>query len=167
MRRMVLLACSALLLAAPSGPGQYSWYHEGHQAMPVDPDALVRSWYQRYLRRPAGNGEELSWVNSLVQGQSPEHVLAGILGSTEYYSSAGGTPERFITTLFNDLNGKPPDRRDLDYWLNRLALEGPTDVAYEMLTRYPQHWGGDERPYYPDDHRYDVRRPTLRPWWKK
>ena len=46
------------------------------------------------------------------------------------------------------------------------AEEGPTELAYEMLTRFPQQWGGNQ-PYYPDDHRYDVRRPTLRPWWRK
>jgi hypothetical protein len=166
MRRFVMFACSVFLLAAPSGPSQYDWYHQGQQAMPADADALVRSWYQRYLRRTAGNGEEASFVNSLVQGQAPEQVLANILGSSEYYSNAGGTPDRFITTLFNDLNGRPPDRRDMDYWMNRLAIESPADVAYEMLTRYPQHWG-DDKPYYPDDHRYDVRRPALRPWLGK
>jgi hypothetical protein len=164
MRRLALFACLAAFLTAPSGPAQVSWYHEGHGSMPQTADRLVRSWYDRYLHRSARDGEEIGWVKALVAGQSPDHVLSGILGSVEFYNNAGGTPEWFIEALFRDLNRRPPERREMEFWVGRMHVASTNDVAYEMLTRFPQHWG--EGPYFPDDHRYDVRRPELRPYQK-
>jgi hypothetical protein len=164
MRRLMLLAFGAVLLMASSGPGQFSWYHEGHGSRPEAADQLVRSWYLRFLHRPAGNGEELGWVQALESGQPADQILSGILGSTEYYNNAGGTPDRFVGRLFTDLNGRPPSREEMEFWVRRLHIANPNDVAFEMLTRYPQHWG--EEPYFPDEHRYDIRRPNLLPYRK-
>jgi hypothetical protein len=162
MCRIAMLACCGVFLTALPGPGQSSWYHEGQGASVNAADELVRSWYQRYLHRTAGGGEELSFVRSLEAGQSAEQVLSAILGSTEYYTAAGGIPDRFVAALFTDLNGRPPSGPEMNYWVGRLSVAAPNDVAYEMLTRFPQH--GGQQPYFPDDHRYDVRRPDHRPY---
>ena len=68
-------------------------------------------------------------------------VLAGILSSDEYYARGGNTPDGFIRTLFVDLTGRQPTPRELDYRLRRLYSGQRSDVAYEVLTRYPQSWG--------------------------
>jgi hypothetical protein len=168
MGRLAILAWFGLLLG--TGPvlaqDRYHWYHEGYrQAYPDNAEMLVRSWYQRYLHRtPDPTGEELGWVDALRTGQPPEKVLAGILGSQEYFTNAGGTPEAFVRALFMDLTGRQPTFQELNYWARRLNYSNPTDVAYDLLTRYPQSFSGAQ-PYFPDEHRYDVRRPAW-PYYK-
>jgi hypothetical protein len=148
MRRFILATCCAFFLVTAPAAAQYRWHHEGYrQVFPSNADALVQSWYQRFLHRTPANGEHLGWVNALASGQAPDMVLSGILGSPEYYNNAGGTPEGFIDNLFVDLNGRTATEQEFRYWMGRLqygyADNGSrTSVAYAMLVQYPQNWGG-------------------------
>src|SRR5262249_25985951 len=53
-------------------------------------DSLVRSWYLTFLGRQAVGGEELSWVNQLLQGRPEEAVLGDFLASPEFFNRAQG-----------------------------------------------------------------------------
>jgi hypothetical protein len=97
------------------------------------------------------------WVDFLRQGQPPEKVLSYILGSQEYFDRAGDNPEEFVQRLFRDVTGRRPTEREFDYWMRQMRHRSRADVAYAFLTRYAPSW--DERPYYPDESRYDYRRP--------
>ena len=80
----------------------------------------------------------------------PDRILAGILGSDEYYLRSGGTPQGYVQTLFTDVNGRQPTAAEYGFWVNRLVqvggaapdFEQRVDLAYEMLARYPQNWQG-------------------------
>jgi hypothetical protein len=170
------LAVAAGLPAAGPPQNQYHpWHHEVHsQAYPPDAQALVVSWYQRYLHRDPANGEELGWVNHLVQGAAPETLLADILGSQEYFDKAGGTPEGFVESLFADLVGRRPTPQEMQYGVSQLYYAntnyydvsgGRHNVAYAMLMRYPQSFN-PPTPYYPDDHRYKYQSPVYPPYKK-
>ncbi len=143
MRRFALAAAAALTLLTPSfAPAQY---YGG------DPNSLVDSWYRTYLRRPP-DPNMVNWVSMLQQGNPPDVVLAAILGSDEYYAKAGGTAQGFITTLFNDVLGRPPSPGEVDFWVRRMYTEARTDVAHEILTQNPGVWIGSTttvRPYAP------------------
>jgi hypothetical protein len=52
---------------------------------------LVGSYYTAFLRRQADAAGLASWVSKLESGQSPEAVIAGILGSPEYFNSTQQT----------------------------------------------------------------------------
>jgi len=150
MRRIILPALLLLLCALP-GSAQYGGR---------DANETVGRWYQRYLHRPA-DPYAAGWVQALQQGQRPEQVLAGILGSDEYYRSAGGTPTAFVRQLYEDVNGRRPTGREVDYWARRLYSDSRTDVAYSMLTRSAGNWDRDydrdrDRDHWRD--RYDYRR---------
>jgi hypothetical protein len=117
------------------------------QAQSAQAQAVVSGWYNRFLHRafePAG----LGFAAALDQGQSPDKILSGILGSDEYYLRSGSTPQGYVQNLFTDLNGRQPSPQEYGFWVNRLVqvggaapdFEQRTDVAYEMLTRYPQNW---------------------------
>jgi hypothetical protein len=179
-----MLAClvgGALAVAATwpaAGPAQYQyqWRHETYnQAYPSDARALVISWYQRYLHRSPGNGEEMGWVNQLANGAAPETLLANILGSQEYFKNAGSTPQGFVQSLFEDLAGRRPTPQEVQYWVSQLYYNynnnyyddsgGRNNVAYSMLMRYPQSFGAPA-PYYPDDHRYKYQPPVYPPYKK-
>jgi hypothetical protein len=166
MRRFAVLAWFGVsLLAAPAltqdrwRRDDDRWRHEEawRRAYPDRPDDLVRSWYRRFLGREPDPMAGV-WTNELRSGQDPNAVLATILGSDEYYTRAGSTPDGLVRTLFQDLTGRPPSPQEMASWTRRAATGDRNDIAYALLTRYPQTW--TQRPYIPDDHRYDYRRPA-------
>jgi hypothetical protein len=156
---MIPFICAVLLGGqAPALQGQphWQWNYPGHQhAYPANPEALVQSWYRRYLGRSVDPSGYETWVNSLYQGTPPEAVLATILASEEYYERAGATPEGFVQRLFLDLSGRRPSRGEFDHWVRRTYYGDRMDIAYALVTRYPQSWN-DAPPAY------DYRRPFSR-----
>ncbi len=135
--RRILIAVLFGALAAPTAAFAQS----------AQSQAVVSEWYNRFLHRPfepAG----LGWALTLDQGQSPDKILSGILGSDEYYGRSGGTPQGYVQTLFTDVNGRAPSPAEYAFWLNRLVQIGGAapgfpervDEAYAMLVRYPQNW---------------------------
>jgi hypothetical protein len=173
MKRLILLTATAVLSLAPSAPAQ--------QAYPPDVGdaaALVDSWYQRFLGRTARTDRgSNSWITQLVNGSSPDQVLAGILSSDEYYGKGASRPEAFVNNLFQDVLGRRPTQREYDYWVRRAYAQNAEDmktrqdIAYDLLTHNPGSWRtapGAPPPtpvppprdrYDYDRDRYDYRRP--------
>jgi uncharacterized protein DUF4214 len=131
MRRFIVSALLAVLLFGGVATAQ-----------PYGDNSVVtvKNWYRQFLRREAEPSGLMSWSEAMRQGTPPAQLLAGILGSDEYYRIAGGTPDGFVRSLYLDLAGREPAARELNYWTNRLATEYPRDVAYGILARYPQAW---------------------------
>lgn len=104
----------------------------------------VRGWYEQYLSRTATGGEETGWVNALAQGTTEEIILAGILGSQEYYtrsqslSNIGGPDERFIRSLYSTLLGRQPSGAEVTTWLNELPRinRGLVGLAYMQSAEF-------------------------------
>jgi hypothetical protein len=153
MTRTFALTLGALLLSSSLAQAQRYYYPA---AAPGDPQTLVRSWYERYLRREPDTGSG-AWVRSLRAGHSAEDVLATILSSQEYFTDAGGTAAGFVRQLFLDLTGREPSPTEINTWVNRLRFERRKDIAYRFLILHPQNWSGTNPPplnydpgYYPD-----------------
>ncbi len=152
MRRFFIAALLGALLVTTPGAA--------HPEYVPDNTALVDGWYVRYLGRNAELGAS-GWVNTLNAGNSPASVLAGIVGSDEYYQRAGNTPAGFVATAFRAMTGRSPTLGEQRFWVDRLYRSNATDVAYEMLLRYPH--GLDAvapRPAAPPV--YEYRRPLER-----
>jgi hypothetical protein len=90
--------------------------------------------------------------------------LSAILGSPEYYSKCGSTPEGFLTTLFQDLLGRAPTSREFANWRRYLDYESNQEVAYAVLLRHPESWGAGRRWHDRDEDRRDIRRRLLKYW---
>lgn len=153
MRRAILPALFLLLGVVPLY-GQYGNY--GYD----DASRTVTQWYEQFLNRepdPYAQG----WVNALRSGQNPQQVLAGILGSDEYYRRAGGSPGAFIRQLYEDLTGRNPSPREMQHWGRQVYTRPRSDIAYAILTRHSQDWGfaNRDRPWADN---YDYRRPYHR-----
>jgi len=155
MRRFLAGAVLGVLSLAPPAPAQNG---------PGDPMALVNSWYAKYLNRQPDPYASY-WGGLLQQGQAPEQVLSQILGTQEYYDKGGDTPEGFLQTLYQDVVGRAPAPQEMGYWLPRMAYTPRSDVAYTVLTRFPQEWQaspGYYGPYnsgYTPAPTYEYRRP--------
>jgi hypothetical protein len=101
---------------------------------------LVDSWYARYLGRlPSGN-EAQGWVGLLLQGNSEETVLQGILGSQEFYSRAqqvfksSDANANFLNALYALVLNRTASSGEISAWEGVLASSSPTSVALGFLT---------------------------------
>jgi len=153
MRRIILPALLLFLCVLPSN-AQYGRYGNSGAR---EAQRTVARWYERYLGREPDPYSAI-WVQSLQKGQDPERVLAGILGSDEYYQRGGGTPRGFVQQIYNDVSGRRPTPRELEHWAHEIHHRPLVDVAYAILTRNAQNHDDDR------DHsdRYDYRRPASR-----
>jgi len=128
----ILITGAALLCLAPTAAQAQSY---------GDPNSLVDYWYRTYLGR-APDAAMAGWVAQLNQGTPADQVLAGILGSQEFYNRAGATPAGFITLLYNYLLQRPPTPGELNYWVGRMYIMDRQAIADSLLTQNPGVWVG-------------------------
>jgi hypothetical protein len=103
-----------------------------------DPVALVDSWYRAYLGRSALNDPaSAGWINLLRRGSAPAPVLAGILGSDEYFNRVGGTMPAFIRAVYREAVGRPATPGELRFWLRRANVQSRRDIANDILAQNP------------------------------
>jgi hypothetical protein len=102
-------------------------------------DHQVKGWYVAYLGRQAQNGEEQGWVNALQSGQSEEQVLAGIVGSAEFYNRAqtlvatGTADQRYVQALYLLLLDRTAGAAELAAWNGALPSLGTGGAALAFL----------------------------------
>jgi hypothetical protein len=103
---------------------------------------LVRTWYVTYLGRPAVNSEEQPFVNLLLQGQTEESTLAGMLGVAaggEFFARAqflavgANANERYIQALYQVLLNRTAGVPEVTFWLGVLGQSGARAVVQMML----------------------------------
>ncbi|TMQ32650.1 MAG: DUF4214 domain-containing protein, partial [Planctomycetota bacterium] len=51
---------------------------------------LVASAFQKYLQRPASSTDVTNWVNAFHNGARDEDLIAGLMGSGEYFATRAG-----------------------------------------------------------------------------
>ncbi len=81
---------------------------------------LILNYYQMYLGRAASAGEIAPWVNYLQHGGNDNQVLAGFLGSTEFYQHVGNNPTAYVKALYTDLLGRAADSAGLSGWVQQV-----------------------------------------------
>ncbi len=124
-------------LVLPLGQVSAQWFVQTLPLPTYDNDrqalqAMVESWYQRFLNRPADRRLP-DWVKHLELGTPPTMTLAVLLGGPEYFHRAGATPEGFVTQLHKDLVGRAPTADELRYWVHRVQETDRVDATYTFL----------------------------------
>lgn len=122
----------------------------------------VTSLYAMFLGRAPDAAGLAYWTAKLgdpgtpggATGSSDEkHVVAAILGSDEFYSNAGGTPQAWINALYEDLLGRTPQSGEIAFWRQELStvadrdgivsdILGSPEVAHDMLDMFYPAAGG-------------------------
>jgi hypothetical protein len=82
---------------------------------------LIGNYYQMYLGRIASAGEVAPWVNYLQHGGNDNQVLAGFLGSAEFFQHVGNTPTAWVDALYGDLLGRAADAGGAAGWVKALT----------------------------------------------
>jgi photosystem II stability/assembly factor-like uncharacterized protein len=83
-------------------------------------------YYAQFLLRPADPAGLAYWEGLWKQDGGPDHVIAGMIGSPEFYASAGqrhpalSPNAAWVTALYERLLNREPDGDGLRYWTTNL-----------------------------------------------
>jgi hypothetical protein len=80
----------------------------------------VNRTFAKYLRRPADPSGRVYWINSLADGKPLWRFRAQLIGSSEYFTKAGGTNAKYMVRAYADVMGRAPDPSGQAYWTNKL-----------------------------------------------
>lgn len=134
-------ASAAQPVRSPIDIPSHGHFHGPRGPRTAGPDALVAQWYQRFLHREPDPGAGC-WVKDLSQGESPDCVLAKILGSEEYYCKAGHCAPEFVNHLYRDVTGRPAPECEVRTWAERIQHGTPREaLARDLLRAYPSTVG--------------------------
>jgi hypothetical protein len=86
-------------------------------------DPIVTQMYHDYLFRAPDSGGLAYWRGIWQNDGEPENVIAGIVGSPEFYQSAGGTNQGWVIEMYHRLLTREPDPQGLAYWTDKLDSE--------------------------------------------
>lgn len=174
MRRILLAVLLGVIAsAAPAAAQPIPFPRDRDRGRDYDRDRgpsrqsreTVTAWFEHYLGTPPDANSLVIWGNRLDQAADPNQTLSAMLGDPNYYSLTGSTPRRWLLSTFHTMTGRDPSQREFGFWMDRLFQKGGespdaqdrTDLAYDMLKRYPQGAAVSGR-----DEDYDYRRPDRR-----
>jgi hypothetical protein len=100
-----LLAAGGALNAATTTPAQLAAFFVNSTEFRT---LEVSNAYQTILGRPADAGLSF-WVNFLGSGHTLLQLETAFYGSTEFFNHVGGTNDRFVQALYQDVLQRPED----------------------------------------------------------
>lgn len=102
-------------------------------------NAAGTGFFERYLGRTASTQEASFWVSQLRNGETDEQVIAGFVGSQEYFqnpSKGNSDNATFVQSAFQDILGRAADTGGLNFYLGQLNNGSATrqQVAAALLS---------------------------------
>ncbi|HEV7221820.1 MAG TPA: DUF4214 domain-containing protein, partial [Pirellulales bacterium] len=89
-------------------------------------DPIISQYYRQFLlREPDAQGLQF-WYDMWVRDGGPEHVVAGMISSPEFFAEAGNAHPQlsanaaWVTTLYERLLNREPDSQGLQFWTGNL-----------------------------------------------
>ncbi|MEX0713059.1 MAG: DUF4214 domain-containing protein [Pirellulales bacterium] len=95
---------------------------------------IIDDLYREYLGRPSDGAGVNYWIGVWNAHGGPEHVQAGIIGSAEYYRTAGGTDAAWVTALYRNILNREVDQAGLDHWVRYIRNHSKQSVVLGFVT---------------------------------
>ncbi|MEX2558820.1 MAG: Ig-like domain-containing protein [Pirellulales bacterium] len=82
---------------------------------------IIRQFYRDFLLREADLEGLIFWRDQVWKRDGgPENVIAGMIGSPEFFQSSGGTNTGWVTQLYRRLLGREPEQSGRQFWVDAL-----------------------------------------------
>jgi len=110
------------------------WESAEHRGIEVD------SYYQTFFNRAADPAGRQFWVTAMSAGVTEETVMAAFLNSAEF-QQLNPSPTQFVTALYKDVLGRPPDGPGESYWTTALTnnTAAPADIVGGFINSTERH----------------------------
>ncbi|HEX5443508.1 MAG TPA: DUF4214 domain-containing protein [Pirellulales bacterium] len=95
---------------------------------------VIADLYETYLGRAVDAAGLNYWLGVWNANQGPEQVQAGIIGSQEFFNTAGGTPQAWVTALYQNLFDRNPGPSEVAYWVGVIQTESRASVVLGFVT---------------------------------
>jgi hypothetical protein len=101
---------------------------------------VIDQLYQQYLGRHADSDGVAFWTSVWNAAGGPELVQAGIIGSPEYYATAGklnpslSADAAWVTALYRNILGRDVDQQGLSYWVDYIQSHSKQSVVLGFVT---------------------------------
>ncbi len=95
---------------------------------------VIADLYETYLGRAVDAAGLNYWLGVWNASQGPEQVQAGIIGSQEFFNTAGGTPQAWVTALYQNLFDRNPGPSEVAYWVGVIQTESRASVVLGFVT---------------------------------
>lgn len=95
----------------------------------------IQGFYQRYINRSVDPTGLQTWQEFLASGQDDSFIQASIVGSEEVYANAGGTPQSWVTRLYQLVLNRDPVGGEEALWVNTLTADpgAKRQIAFGFL----------------------------------
>ncbi len=95
----------------------------------------IQGQYLGHLGRTADPKGLQYWLDYLRKGATLEDLEISFLSTAEYYANAGGAPDAFLHTLYQDVLGRDVDPNGLRYWVGKLTTGTPFWVVAASVVK--------------------------------
>lgn len=95
---------------------------------------VIADLYETYLGRAVDPAGLSYWLGVWNANQGPEQVQAGIIGSQEFFQTAGGTPQAWVTALYQNLFERNPGPSEVAYWVGVIQTQSRASVVLGFVT---------------------------------
>lgn len=109
---------------------------------------MVDGVYRQLLHRGVDGQGGAYWGTLLDHGYAIESLTAFIMGSPEYYAHAGGTPNGFVSAMFQDVLHRAPDAGGRAYFVQLLQQGVSHSAVAGAITWSAEAIGSRVNGYY-------------------
>lgn len=95
---------------------------------------VVDDVYKTFLKRNPDSGGQAFWAEKIRKGANPDEIRTQVIGSNEYYTKSGGSPEGFAAAIYQQVTRTPATQAEITAVVNQIkAGKSRTSIAAALL----------------------------------
>jgi len=95
---------------------------------------VVDDVYKTFLKRNPDSSGQTFWAEKIRKGANPDEIRTQVIGSNEYYTKSGGSPEGFAAAIYQQVTRIPATQQEINAVVAQIkAGKSRTSIAAALL----------------------------------
>lgn len=95
---------------------------------------VVDDVYKTFLKRNPDSGGQAFWAEKIRKGANPDEIRTQVIGSNEYFTKSGGSPEGFAAAIYQQVTRTPATQPQITAVVNQIkAGKTRSSIAAALL----------------------------------
>jgi len=95
---------------------------------------VVDDVYKTFLKRNPDSSGQAFWAEKIRKGANPDEIRTQVIGSNEYYTKSGGSPEGFAAAIYQQVTRIPATQQEINAVVAQIkAGKSRTSIAAALL----------------------------------